>query len=286
MKHHHIRFVYVFSALVLMSACSVNYPGVRFNDFSDASALLGKNIDYVIQQSRAEELNLRRAEALNKEEIEPADFQPRVLTIQHVEIRKELTKYLASYAQLLASLMNPGDREELRMRALTVYTNIQTIDANHKGFLSTGEKSVIATWAATIPEAMTAAKRRAMILKVMEQNQTRLEKITDLLTGEIQSLQLLVNNFYQRQFLLLVGDRWGVDRQSRAKLAQEAQDLIVRRDQLNVIFTDLAKALGYIPRTHKELRRTLKNNGSPLRATIELLELTNRIEAYFQEFSY
>lgn len=286
MKHHHIRFVYVFSALVLMSACSVNYPGVRFNDFSDASALLGKNIDYVIQQSRAEELNLRRAEALNKEEIEPADFQPRVLTIQHVEIRKELTKYLASYAQLLASLVKPGDREELRMRALTVYTNIQTIDANHKGFLSTGEKSVIATWAATIPEAMTAAKRRAMILKVMEQNQARLEKITDLLTGEIQSLQLLVNNFYQRQFLLLVGDRWDADRQSRAKLAQEAQDLIVRRDQLNVIFTDLAKALGYIPRTHKELRDTLKNNGSPLRATIELLELTNRIEAYFQEFSY
>jgi len=166
MKHHHIRFVYFFSALVLMPACSAGFISSGFEDFSDATDVLGKNVEYVMEQSRAEELNLRSAESLAKDNISLSDFQPKIVTMSHLESRKELIKYLTGYTRLLASLINSGKQSEFREQAIRVYGNIRAINTNHQGFLNDEEQGMIAACAAAIPEALTSAKRRGMILKI------------------------------------------------------------------------------------------------------------------------
>lgn len=285
MKFHHIRLVYLVPALVLMSACSTHFLGARFTDFSDSTALLGKNVDYVIEQSRAEELNVRRAEALGKETVSPIDFQPGVLTVERVETRKELTRYITMYAELLTSLVESGDRGEFQRQALKIYANIRNINTNHSGFLKSEEQGILSACAAAIPEAMTAAKRRHMLLRLMSQNQPRLEKITTLLTEELQQLQILLNNFYRRQFRLLVGNHWTGPETRREMLAKRAQEMTARRERLDVIFTDLIRALDYIPRTHKQLLAAVRSHGNPVQATADLLDFAARIESNFKEFS-
>lgn len=285
MKHHHIRLVYIFFTLVLMSSCSAAYLGPQFREFSDATTLLGKNVDYVIQQSREEELNLRREESLLKDTVTADDFQATVLTIERVGIRKELTEYLTAYAKLLASLAEPGDGDDLQQRAVRVYTNICAVNVSHQNFLSENEQGVIASCAAAIPQAMTTSKRRGMLLRIMDENQPRLEKITSLVAEELGDLRIMLNNFYDRQFHLSIKQQWRDHKKSRQQLARAAQEMTVRRESINVIFSDLIKALAYIPRTHKTLRDTLRHHGSAFKSTAELLDFAYRVEAYFQEFS-
>jgi hypothetical protein len=232
-----------------------------------------------------EELNLRKAESLEKETVSPTDFQPGVLTVERVETRKELTRYITMYAELLTSLVVSANQEEFQRQALKIYANIRNINTNHSGFLKSEEQGILATCAAAIPEAMTAAKRRHMLLELMSQNQPRLERTTTLLREELQQLRILLNNFYQRQFRLLVRRRWSEPGAPREKLAQIAQDIAVRRESINVIFTDLTKALGYIPRTHKQLLKAVRSHGNPVQATADLLDFTGRIESCVKEFS-
>ncbi len=285
MKHYQIRLVYLLSALVLFPACSGRFLNSGFAEFSDATVLLGKNIEYVFERSHEEELNLRMAESQTMDAVSVDDFLPKIVTMKHLETRKELIKYLTGYVELLSSLIAGGEREVFQRQAVQVYSNIRLVNLNHDAFLDDEEQGMIAAIAAAVPEAMTATKRRRMVLKIMEENQPRLEKIAGTLADEIQGLQVMLNNFYDRQFRLLVADRWGGDRGKRETYARLARELTVRREKINVIMNDLTAAMTYIPRTHKALRDTLRKNGSPGRVMAELLDFSQRIEDNFQDFS-
>ena len=190
--------------IFLFNTCSTKYMYPELSDFSDATDLIGKNIIYIFEKFQEEEMNLRVAQLVEKNSIKPEDLEPKVLTFQHLETRKSLIKYLVKYTRLLVTVFKKDYRKEIIENSKDVKSSLEEISENHKNFLSKKEIGIISTIAAAIPEALTYSKKRKVVKKIMRQNQILLEKIIGKLEGEMNSLQKVIQNFYDRQFILMV----------------------------------------------------------------------------------
>lgn len=281
------KFIYiaiVFSVFIFYS-CSTKYLYPELVEFSEATDLIGKNVIYSFEKLQEEEMNLRIAQVVKNDSIKPSDLEPHVLTFEHLEIRKELIRYIINYTKLLASIFRVDSRKEISDSVNVVKKNLDTINKNHDDFLSKSEMGIISTIAAAIPEALTYAKKRSSVLKIMKQNQKLLKKIIQKLKGEIELTKLLIDNYYSRQFRLRVAEQWPEKESKREKIAKLGVKIIKNKNKINIILTDLIEAISYIPKTHKELMISLKTHKTTPRSLRDLINFAYRMKELYRDFS-
>jgi len=282
-KHSNLILLIVF--LFITVSCSTKYMIPRLNNFSDATDLLGKNIIYAFEQLQAEEMNILLKNLINQDSIKPADFNSKVMTSERLEIRKGLVKCIVNYTILLKSIFERDSRNEIMKNADIFNKNIDSIRINHDGFLTKKEQGFLSTISQTIPEILTYTQKKTYTLKIMKEMQPILETISKKLKEEMKSVKVLIDTYYSKQFMRSVADKWSDKKSKRLKYAKIGMKIIKKKNKIKVILNDLIKAIDYIPKTHKELRKSLKNNKNPVYALKELINFAYRTNETYKEFS-
>jgi len=279
------RYLIFIGLLFLMFSCSTRYINPRLDDFSEASDLIGKNIVYVFEQLQEKEKNILVKRLTRKDLIKPDDFRLKILNRKRLEIRKNLVKNLVDYTRLLSSLFVTDYQKTIMKNADIFYENIDSISINHKNFLTAKEQGVLTAIAQSIPEVLTYSKRKFYCLKLMKEMQPLLEKITEKLKEELVSVKLLIDTYYLKDFMDKVADKWPKTESKRLKYSKIGMKIIEKRNKIKTILKDLIDAVDYIPKTHRELRKALKNNGNPLKNLKELINFAYRINETYKEFA-
>jgi hypothetical protein len=250
---------------MLTAACSYRHLHRPFSEFSESTGLIGKNAIYVFEQVRQEEIALRIAESIKNKTLKPGDLLPRVLTAAHLEARKEFVDYIVSYAALLESLIAKDFNRNILANAEMVRNNLQDISRNHDEFLSKNEMGIMTAVAAIIPAALTSARNRNVLLKIMKQHGPMIEETARILKEELTAVKLLINNFYSRLFRLKAAEPWPLEEAKRERYAKTGAEILERKTKINIILTDLIAALTILPPTHAQLLNFVRTNKSPLR---------------------
>lgn len=281
----YLLLLILFELIFILYSCSTKYLHPDFVKFNEATDLIGKNVLYAFEKLQEEEMNLRIIEAIDKEAIKPSELEPKVLTFEHIEIRKELIKYLTNYTNLLVSMFEEDEKDDILENTENVNLNLVKINQNHKNFLTDNEIGVFSAISSAIPEALTYTKKRNIILKIMNENQEILEKIVNKLKNEIEISRVMINNFYDRQFRIAVVEKWPKKYSSREKYAKKGSKIIINRNKINIILVDIIKAIDIIPKLHKNLRKSFKSNETPVRAMKDLIDYAYRTKELYREFS-
>ncbi|MCK4765866.1 MAG: hypothetical protein KAW12_26940 [Candidatus Aminicenantes bacterium] len=278
--------LYIFLVLLLLNTCcSYRYLQKPIGTFADANVLIGKNTVYVFEQLQEEEILVRIAESVKKDSIEPSDLEPRVLTTEHLETRKELIDYLVKYTELLHSLIDEDYNKDILNNNKRVNESIEKISSRHNDTFSREEVGIISAIGAALPEALTAARNRRLILKLMNRHQPLIDKISGMLKEELQLTKKVINTFFARQFRLVTAEKWPDKESKRESYAKKGAKILDRKRKINVILDDLIAAIGIISPTHKRLMGYVKNNRGPLNTLSSFVDYAARIEGLYLEYS-
>jgi hypothetical protein len=273
-----VLYYLIIISVIFLSNCSSGFLNPGFDHFTQATELIGKNVIYSFEKLQEEEMNLRVAEATKLESIKPSDLEPRVLTFEHLERRRELLEYLVKYTQLLATIFEDSKKDDILESASRVNENLRRISQNHDDFLTPREIGIFSALAAAIPQALTYAKKRSVVLKIMKDNQSLINKIASKLKQEMELTRTMINNFYDRQFMNRVALQWPDKETKREKIAKLGVKILSNKNRINIILNDVINALKIIPKIHAELRTSLKTHSSPVRALNDLLDTGYRIK--------
>jgi glutaredoxin-related protein len=118
----------------------------------------------------------------------------------------------------------------------------------------------------------------------MKEMQPLLEKISKKFKGEVEAIKILIDSYYLKQFMS-IADKWPDKESKRLKYSKLGIKIIRKRNKMKIILNDLINAIDYIPKTHKELRKSLKNNKNPIYGLKELINFAYRIDETYKEFS-
>ncbi|UCH97792.1 MAG: hypothetical protein JSV88_13325, partial [Candidatus Aminicenantes bacterium] len=265
--------------------CSTVYLKQPFKDFSDSTKKIGKNTTYCFEQLFAEEINTRIAESLKKETINSSLLEPNVLTWTQLELRKEFINYLVNYTDLLESIIIKDYTKDISKNAQQVKKNIETIYLSHIDPLKKRVSNLSFSIYSALAETLTASARRAFILKIMNQHQPILEIVIEKLKQELETTQVLINNFFDRQFLYMVCFRWPAKESSREKYAKIGAKILKRKREINSMLKEVIHAVELIPRTHQQLIKLVKDNQGPGQTLYQLINAGARLAEMLEEFS-
>jgi hypothetical protein len=255
-----------------------------FIDFSNSTSTIGKNTTYCFEQLFSEEINTRIAESIKKETMTREELEPGVMTRAQLGLRKELVKYITNYVKLLESLVIIDYQKDIYKNAGQTRENLEYIGTNHE-FIEKKEIAVLSSFTTGLVDALTSSARRAVLIKLMSQHQPVLEMTVQKLITELQTSQVMMNNFFDRQFLLRVSLPWPSQEANREKYAKLGVDILERKREINSLVQEVIKALDFIPRTHAEMIRLLKYNDSPLRILHQLSSFGAKLEEMYMEIA-
>jgi hypothetical protein len=91
----------------------------------------------------------------------------------------------------------------------------------------------------------------------------------------------MINNFFDRQFLMQVSMPWPEKETSREKYAKIGVKILGRKREINSMLQEVIKALDFIPLTHQEMIRLLKYNDTPLRTLDQLSNFGAKLEEMY-----
>lgn len=279
------KTIIILIGFVFLLNCSTKYMSPRLNDFSDATDLIGKNIIYALEQLQVEEINILIEDLIKLESIKPEDFKAKLMTNERLEIRKELVKHIVDYTNLLKSIFDKDYKSTITKNTDIFNENLDSIRINHEGFLTKKEQGLLTTIVQALPEALSYSKRKGSTLKIMKEMQPLLEQIATKLKEEMESVKVLIDTYYLKQFMKNVADMWPDKENKRLKYSKLGLKIIKKRDKIKIILDDLINAIDYIPKTHKELRKSLKDNNNPVFGLKELINFAYRINETYKEFS-
>ncbi len=279
------KTIIILIGFIFLLNCSTKYMSPRLNDFSNATDLIGKNIIYALEQLQAEEINFLVEDNTKLESIKPDDFKAKVLTNEKLQIRKELVTYIVNYTNLLNSIFDKDYKSAITKNSDIFNENLDSIRINHEGFLTQKEQGLLTTIVQGIPEVLSFSKRKGTTLNIMKEMQPLLEKISIKLKEEMESVKLLIDTYYLKQFMRNVADKWPDKETRRLKYTKLGIKIIKKRDKIKVILDDLINAIDFIPKTHKELRKALKDNKNPVFGLKELINFAYRINESYKEFA-
>ncbi len=279
-----INIFIIIASFLLTISCSTKYMSPRLDDFADATDLIGKNIIYTYEQLQAEEINILIEDLTKLDSIKPDDFLPKVLTFEKMQIRKELIDNIINYTNLLKSIFDKDYKNSIIKNTEIFNKNIDSISINHKGFLTKKEQGILTGIIQAVPEILTYTKRKNYTLNIMKEMQPLIEKIAKKLKEETESVRLLIDTYYLKQFMR-VADKWPEKESKRLKYSKIGVKLAKKRYKIKVILDDLINAIDYIPKTHKGLRNALKNNNNPVYGLKELINFAYRINETYKEFA-
>lgn len=271
--------------LLFSAGCSYKYLNRPFGEFSASTEAIGKNTVYAFEQLQEEEINLRIIEAVEKDNLQPADLEPRVITARHLALRKKLIDYIVDYVKLLQAIVTADYSGDITKNAKKVYDNLQSINSTHGDFLSKNELGVMSTLTAGLPEMLAAARSRKFLIHFMKQNGPLLKKIAAVLAGELAATKEMIDNFYSRQFILTCAEPWPEAAAKRGKYAEAGANILARKRRIDAILDELAGAIPAIPETHEQLMGYVKKDKAPLRSLAALINFAARVEALYTTFS-
>ena len=266
------------------TGCSTIYMKESFTDFSNSTSTIGKNTTYCFEQLFSEEINTRIVESIKKEAMTQEELEPGVLTWSQLELRKELIKYITNYVKLLESVVIIDYQKDIYNNAEQTRENLEYIGTNHD-FIDKKEIAVLSSFTTGLVDALTSSARRAVLIKLMNQHQPVLEMTVQKLISELQTTQLMMNNFFDRQFLLQVSLPWPDKEANREKYAKIGVDILEQKREINSLLQEVIKALDFIPRTHEAMNRLLKYNDNPLRTLAQLSGFGAKLEEMYMEIA-
>ncbi len=279
------RILFILIIVVcIFTGCSTIYMKESFIDFSNSTSTIGKNTAYCFEQLFSEEINTRIVESIKKEAMTQEELEPGVLTWSQLELRKELMKYITNYVKLLESVVIIDYQKDIYNNAEQIRENLEYIGTNHD-FIAKKEIAVLSSFTTGLVEALTSSARRAVLIKLMNQHQPVLEMTVQKLISELQTTRVMMNNFFDRQFLLQVSLPWPDKEANREKYAKLGVNILERKREINSLLQEVIKALDFIPRAHAEMIRLLKYNDSPLRTLHQLSSFGAKLEEMYMEIA-
>jgi hypothetical protein len=284
MKRILIILLVILIFLLTFTGCSTIYMKESFIDFSNSTKTIGKNTTYCFEQLFDEEINTRIAESINKDAMTQSELEPKVLDWSQLELRKKLMDYITNYVKLLESVVIIDYQKDISKNAKQVQDNLNYISTNHD-FIDKKEIAVLSSFSTGLVESLTSSARRSFLIKVMNQHQPILELAVQKLISELQTTQLMINNFFDRQFLFQVALVWPEKETSREKYAKIGVKILERKREINSMLEEVIKALDFIPFTHKDMIRLLKYNDSPITTLDQLSNFGARLEEMYVEIA-
>jgi hypothetical protein len=255
-----------------------------FTDFSNSTKTIGKNTTYCFEQLFDEEINTRIAESTKKDAMTREQLEPKVLTWSQLDLRIELIEYITNYVKLLESVVIVDYQKDISKNSKKIQDNLKYISTHHE-FIDKKEIAVLSSFSTSLVEALTSSARRAFLINIMNRHQPILELTVHKLISELQTTQLMINNFFHRQFLFQVTMPWPVKETSREKYAKIGVKILDRKREINSMLQEVIKALDFIPLTHQEMIRLLKYNDTPVRTLDQLSNFGARLEEMYMKIA-
>ncbi len=112
-----------------------------------------------------------------------------------------------------------------------------------------------------------------------------LEMTIQKLIKELQITQLMIDNFFDRQFLFQVSLPWPSKESSREKYAKIGVKILDRKRKIKSMLQEVTKALEFIPLTHEEMIRLLKYNDTPVRTLDQLSNFGARLGEMYMKIA-
>ena len=282
------RIILIIIAIVLwfciFTGCSTVYMKQSFTDFSKSTKTIGKNTTYCFEELFDEEINTRIAESTKKDAMTQEELEPKVLTWSQLELRKVLIEYITNYVKLLESVVIVDYQKDISKNAKQIQGNLNYISTHHD-FIDKKEISVLSSFSTSLVEALTSSARRSFLIKIMNQHQPILEMTVQKLISELQTTRLMINNFFDRQFLFQVSMPWPAKETSREKYAKIGVKILERKRKINSMLQEVIKALDFIPMTHEEMIRLLKYNDTPVRTLEQLSNFGASLEEMYMKYA-
>jgi hypothetical protein len=232
-----------------------------------------------------EEVNILLNLIKKQDSIKPDDFKLNIMSEDRLELRKNTVKNIVDYTRLLKSLFERDYQGSITKNADIFYKNIDSININHKNFLTDKETGALTAIVQALPEIITYSKRRSFGLKLMREMQPVLEKFSLKVKDELKSVKVLIDNYYSKEFMENVSAKWPDKESKRLKYSKLGMKIIAKQNKIKSILEDLINAMDYIPKTHRELREALKKNKNPMNGLRELINFAYRINETYREFA-
>ena len=284
MKRILLIIIIIVLCFCTFNSCSTVYMKQPFKDFSSSTKTIGKNTTYCFEQLFAEEINTRIAESSKKDAMTQEELEPKVLTWSQLEIRVKLMEYISNYVKLLESVVIIDYQKDITKNAKQIQDNLKYISTHHD-FIDKKEIAVLSSFSTSLVEALTSSARRSFLIKIMNKHQPILEMTVKKIISELQTTRLMINNFFDRQFLFQVTMPWPAKEISREKYAKIGVKILDRKREINSMLQQVIKALDLIPLTHKEMIRLLKYNDTQIRTLDQLSNFGARLEEMYMKYA-
>jgi hypothetical protein len=197
---------------------------------------------------------------------------------------KFIGEYISNYVKLLESIVIIDYQKDITKNVKQIRDNLEYISTNHD-FIDKKEIAFLTSFSTSLVEALTSSARRSFLIKIMNRHQPILEKTVKKLISELQTSRLMINNFFDRQFLFQVSLPWPDKETSREKYAKIGVKILDRKREINGMLQEVINALDFIPLTHKEMIRLLKYNDTPLRTLVQLSNFGARLEERYMKYA-
>jgi hypothetical protein len=285
MKRIVLKILLLILSLCWLSGCSTHYWQESFSDYTDSTKVINKNTAYCLEQLFAEEINTRIAESVQKESFLQADLEPKVMTWAQLEHRKELLDYILDYANLLETIAGKDYEKDLAKNSKSVKTSLDNINSYNDDLMDTKTLGLLATVTNGMNEILTQSNRRLFLLKIMRLHHPLLESATLRLKQELETAKVVINDFFNRQYLLTVTLAWPEKVTQREKYAKLGVKILDRKRKINSLLDAASEAVQQIAQTHGELLEILENKDKPLRPLAEFVNFAGRLEAMYTEYA-
>ena len=287
-----LTFIVILVFLIFNGCSTLDYK-TSFENFNTSTASLSKNTQYCFDQLFLEEIDTRIAESLRKETFKPEDIEPQVLSWSQLQLRKELISSINTYAKLLTSLVIKDYQKEIYSNAASVKTSLEIINSYQETAmerpafegLDTKSISIFTTLVTGITEAITETGRRTFLNKIMSHYQPIIESLSQKLITEMETSASMIDNFYERQFLITVTIPWPDKEAGRDKFAKLGAAVLDRKRKIDTMIKEVINTLELLPVSHRQLWDLVRYKKEPLSALVQLTAAAGRLEAMYDNYA-
>lgn len=272
-------FIRLFICAILlfsMGACVGGSLNPRLVEFSSSTIGVEEAVINIYNEMQSLEIEVRGEESTEKSSVSPENFKPKVFTFSTLKQREELMRALSDYSKSLL-LIFEGNNSEITKNMELIKESFDSISARHPGLITKGEKGIIVTLSTAIPRALTAAKRRILMIKVMKKMQNIINKISYKLIAELESSSLLADNFFNRLFKERVEKRWPDKNIKRVKYSVMAVKLLKKSYLLRKRSSAVIKTLELLPKAHLAILRSINLKKDALNGIRDFIEYVYKL---------
>ncbi|GEM_PF-2279898 len=264
------------------AGCVLHRMEERFSGFSRMSERLENQLQEVYQEVLDAEWELRYRESRSLAQVNADDLEPRVFSEARRRNREVAGAYLATYAELLQSLVKQDSLEALDRQAEQVRKDLSGLQLGDRPWISPAGAAIAAGLVSTIPHAVRGIGTFRLVRRLMRVNQPVFATLCRQLAADLWDCRMWVERCYARRFRWEVSDNWPEKPASRERVARAGMNLLRQRDNVLALLDQAAQALPELAATHDELMRNLRSARGLWPATRRLAAALERMQQCLQ----